>query len=258
MLIQDFLGVVASYMGKDEQFFNEGNNVDKLLLAANNAKKFTQRRLEFELSKCSVSVPINFTRNQDGSIDEAIGDLRNAVDVYDRVPVDVKKIRFAWLTQPNGTRFPLRIWSDKAVYDRVRRRMDLNHLSPHSRTIGSTQDPLLARAGNHVFLYPSAIWIDNGANMPNAIPTAPGVEVRMDVFKWLLPYGKDENDPYTVQNDFMLDYCSDYLLYRMVTELNFFVKEDQRVSISQGKMQEAYDSVLAWNDTMVDGDENLD
>lgn len=258
MLIHDFLDVVARYLGKEVEYFQEGNNVDKLLLAANNAKRFMERGLDFEYCKLPVTVPINFTTDLDGNIDEAIGDLHDACDAYTMLSIDVKKIRSAWLTNKSLNRYPLRIWSDTAIYDRLRRKIDLNHISTHQPTIGYDSDPKLFQTGHKIFLYPSQVYVYGlSGNVPTASDIPSGVTVRLDVIRWLPRYGNGEDNS-TVQTDFLLEYCSDYLLYRMITELNFFLKEDQRVSISQAKMTEAWTNVIAWNDCLIRGDENLD
>jgi len=66
----------------------------------------------------------------------------------------------------------------------------------------------------------------------------------------------------TVQeNDFLLDYCFDWLMYAAVEELNFFLKEDERVAISKEVTQRAWEGVVRWNTNFIKqgvNDTNLD
>lgn len=55
------------------------------------------------------------------------------------------------------------------------------------------------------------------------------------------------------KTDFFLDYGYDFLLYRSLYELNFRLKEDQRVSISAGVVRDALESFLNWNTSLVEG-----
>lgn len=52
---------------------------------------------------------------------------------------------------------------------------------------------------------------------------------------------------YPHSTDFFLEECSDWLLYRVIQELNFFLKEDQRVALSAQIVRDAWNSMVAWN-----------
>jgi hypothetical protein len=56
-------------------------------------------------------------------------------------------------------------------------------------------------------------------------------------------------DTYTtgVDSDFFLEECRDWLMFRTIQELNFFIKEDQRVQLSQAIVQQAWEAVKSWN-----------
>lgn len=59
---------------------------------------------------------------------------------------------------------------------------------------------------------------------------------------------------YTVpqtQTNFLLDYCFDYMLFRSIWELNYFLKEDARVQLSDVMMKEIWDNVIKWNNTII-------
>lgn len=53
------------------------------------------------------------------------------------------------------------------------------------------------------------------------------------------------------QTNFLIDNCFDFLMYRSIFELNFFLKEDERVVISDSVLQQTWQNVVAWNETVV-------
>jgi len=59
-----------------------------------------------------------------------------------------------------------------------------------------------------------------------------------DVYKWLPDYSG------THTTDIFTEYYDSWLLLRSVYNLNFFLKEDQRVQISMGALQDAWNGVL--------------
>lgn len=63
------------------------------------------------------------------------------------------------------------------------------------------------------------------------------------------------------QTNFLLDYCFDYMMFRTIYELNFYLKEDSRVELSDKLMESIWDNVQKWNYTIVGNtvnDGNLD
>jgi len=53
-------------------------------------------------------------------------------------------------------------------------------------------------------------------------------------------------------SNFFLEFCFDYMLMQSLVELNFFLKEDQRVSISEKALERAWNNVKNWNSTIID------
>jgi hypothetical protein len=53
------------------------------------------------------------------------------------------------------------------------------------------------------------------------------------------------------QTNFLIENCFDFLMYRSIFELNFFLKEDERVAISDSMLQLTWQNVVAWNETVV-------
>jgi hypothetical protein len=55
----------------------------------------------------------------------------------------------------------------------------------------------------------------------------------------------------TNENDFLLDNCFDWLMYRAIWELNFFLKEDERVSLDRDLINESWEAVKSWNENLI-------
>ena len=53
------------------------------------------------------------------------------------------------------------------------------------------------------------------------------------------------------ETDFLLDYSFDWLMYRTIFELNFYLKEDERVQLSTGLVKEAWDAMVIWNNELI-------
>mgnify|MGYP001611534206 CR=1 FL=1 len=53
------------------------------------------------------------------------------------------------------------------------------------------------------------------------------------------------------ETDFLLTNCFDWLLYRTLWELNFFLKEDERVALSRDLINESWEAVKSWNENLI-------
>jgi hypothetical protein len=53
------------------------------------------------------------------------------------------------------------------------------------------------------------------------------------------------------ESDFLLVNCFDWLMYRCIYELNFFLKEDERVILSDKLMNEAWLALVEWNNQLI-------
>jgi len=53
------------------------------------------------------------------------------------------------------------------------------------------------------------------------------------------------------QTNFLLDTCFDYMLFRSVYELNFYLKEDTRVQLSDKLLENLWNNVIRWNETLI-------
>lgn len=287
--------IVSSYMLRASDALRTSQGSDLVLRALNNAKKFAQRRHDFELNRVQVDVTVSPLPTG--------GDISTAVLHGTATSVSVKKIERPYLQLTTGEFYPCHFISQNSYADFLRKRIDTGTININ---VAATQ-PLLTNQDRRV--------IQAGVNKLYLVPeiTTPQVLV-LDVIQWLPDYGFIRTglststsannlvasaatfttwamaigqrvvntttgasalitgitsqtqlalsaniftvgDSFSIQtgitSDFFMDNAFDYLMYRAIAELNFFLKEDQRVSISQGKMQESWDSVIAWDSTLV-------
>lgn len=213
-------------MLRTQATFATATAADVLLFAVNNAKKFAQRKHSFELNRLSATVSVSSTPTG--------GDLTTAVEYGTSTPVVVKAIERAYLTDPNsGQSYPIPIVSRSYDAYHMQKSIATGNFDtsiPSSQSLNST-DPKLIRQANKLYLSPS----------PESATT-----VYLDIVKWMPDYSD------TVTEDFFLNECSDYMLYRSIVELNFFLKDDERVVVSQKKLDEVWDSVLAWDNCLIE------
>jgi hypothetical protein len=52
-------------------------------------------------------------------------------------------------------------------------------------------------------------------------------------------------------SNFLFDYGYDWLMYRSIVELNFFIKEDERFQVSSKMLDDSWRSLCAWDTSLV-------
>lgn len=63
--------------------------------------------------------------------------------------------------------------------------------------------------------------------------------------KWLPRLTRDH------ETNFLFTYGFDFLMYRSIVELNFFIKEDERFQVSTRMLQDSWNSLVAWDVSLV-------
>jgi|ERR1043165_862082 hypothetical protein len=234
---------VAGFLQRKPEDFLRGagsdDEVDLLTLACNNARLWAERQIDFEKSKVAVDLP------NVSLVDGA--DLGDAVLHSDgSTPVRVKKIRTPFLPLTGTSIFPVDLLTKKAWDNRIKARFE--HIRPNSVTIIPTVTNLpyaVIQDGDLIFVAPP-----DSTTFPSGV-----VNVYLDVIQWLDDYTDVD------QTDFLLDFAFDWLMYRAIYELNFFLKEDERVSLSTKLIGDAWNAVVKWNQELVEAntdDANLD
>ncbi len=180
-------------------------------IAVNNALIYAQRRCDFEWNKGIVSIAA-----------DPFGSIMSAKDI-DGAAVKVKSIIKAFGTcEPTldgGTSLP--------YLSRVSQITDGTSERKHHCYYDG---PKVVHEGQRVFMSPR----------PEGAHT-----LWFYAVKWMPRLVKD-ND-----TNFLLEYAYDFLFYRTIVELNFFVKEDERFPITQKMLDDAWNTVVAWDSHLI-------
>ena len=222
---------VAGFMQRDTTVFVRGD-VDLLLVAVNNARLYAERRVDFELSKIDVVLPVVDLLNG--------ADLSTAVLATDlTTPVRVKKIITPFIGLHGGAgpgNYPVDLWSRKKWNDRVKMRWEAARPTDTEDYAFITDAPfVVVQDGSLVFITPP----DSSAFTVNPFP------LWFNVVRWLDPYVDG------TENDFLLDNCFDWMMFYCISQLNFFLKEDERVNLSAKMLADTWDSLVKWNNELI-------
>jgi len=229
MTVADLRAAVCGFMRRKSDDFKVGD-FDICLRAMNNARLYAERLIDFELARQQVVVP-RVSITDGGSLDTAY--LYGGDPVAD--VVRVKKIKKVFLAYSFGDgTYPVPFIGRDAYVNRVRMRYDKTDLED---PVDVTDLPVVvSQMGRTIFVSP-ALKCDGGT-----------VDIYLDAICWLDDYTSTDEDQ---QTDFLLDYCFDWLMYRSIFELNFFLKEDERVALSSELVADAWNAVIRWNGNLI-------
>lgn len=228
-------------MIRDTSVFVTTDGLDLLLLAVNNAKDFCQRAIKFEYAKSFATI-----QNVDLQVG---GSLTSAVRYGTTNGVSIRNIERAWLGFADGSgQFPITFVSRDAYSRRLQRKYENASRATPDTTFASMVDGspfTLTQVGQQIYVTPA-----NSEAFGSSTPS-----VFLDIVEWLADFDG------TAQSSFLFDYCFQLMMFRSIVELNFFLKEDQRVAISSAVLDSLWNNVVQWNaniiGTSVD-DANLD
>lgn len=237
MNITDFTILVAEYMNRSGVVFdvNVEGGIDKVRKAANMAKAWAQRTHKFERCKAQAQVVVDKVLG---------GSLKDATFVGTSIPVVVRNIEEAFIMSVDGTGLvPIDRTARSRQVDRLRnnaQRVPLDEVM-----VGTVKGPnflQLVQHGLNLFVWP---WNDSVLGTTETT-------IVLDIVEFLPDYSA------TVTEDFFLVECQDWLLYRTISHLNMFLKEDQRVPISVKVMDDAWEAVRAWDNSLIEEDAPID
>lgn len=231
MTFANFKDALAKYVNRDAALFGTGPT-NKLDMACNMMKAYAQRRRSFEVNKTRVQVAVDKTTG---------GLLSAAVSSSDGVtPVKIRSIRHALLPTTDGTKlFPAEIMTRSAQVESLQRQtenLDPRYLDSH--LAGNSAYTQVVQDGLRIDVWPWPI---------NIYGTSTNTNVYLDVIKWMPDYAGD-ND-----TDFLLVECLDWALFQTIFHLNFFLKEDERFPIAAKSLADLWESVEAWDASLVEG-----
>ena len=236
MTLGTFRDMLAGYMGREPSVFIV-NNVNLLERATNQARKWAERQHRFECAR--EPVVVRSVSLADGGL------LSGAVRVTDNVSISVRTIERAYLPfTDNSGQFEIRVVTRDA--DMREKSRAFEHAQTTDQTVlgtGSSSGTFrLVRNNERIYLSP----FDQ-----TTVQTTR--DVYMDVVKWMPDYIGNED------NDWFLEHCEDFMLMRAVYQLNFMLKEDQRVAISEKTMAEVWETVLKVdNDAVIGSSDDAD
>jgi hypothetical protein len=235
---KDLREAVAAFMHRDPQAFASRGS-DLLANAINNARLYAERLIDFEFCKTQVVISCSTTVGGD------IADAKLLVD--NTTPIRVKKVGRCFLAFSDGSGY---FTIDMITYDHwiniTRSRNDsVKPTDPADWSQITDAPPSFVQYGSTFFIAPSdPKWL--GGTTFN---------VYLDCWRWLDDYDDD------LQTDFLLQNCFDWLMYRSIYELNFFLKEDERVQLSEKLMSDSWSAIIRWNSNIIEqatSDVNLD
>ncbi len=220
---------IAGYMQRLPSVFVRGtvpDQIDLLLVAMNNARLYAERLIDFELSKSTVDFPE--TTLTEGT------ELENAVLHGTTTPAEVKKVTVPYLPLADGTYYPVDLWTKRTWSDRIKRRFESAKPTDSSDFAQITEVPFtVIQHGTTLFVVPA-----------DTTAVQSPFTLSADCFLWLPDYVDG------TETDFLINHCFDWMMFYSVHQLNFYLKEDERVALAQSVLNDTWAAVVRWNDEL--------
>jgi hypothetical protein len=234
---------VAGFCQRDiATFTRQDSGYDVLLQACNNARLYAERNIDFEKSFEQAYVVISDLTAGVNLSTAVTYDTRNAVTP---TSVSIKKIVKPFIASTNGQLVPVTLWSKRKWNDRLERKLELiDDRTAVNLEEGTSMEILVVQQADKIFVYPASTTLFASGSATLAL----------DVVKWLSEYTTNTD------TDFLMTYCFDWLMYRTIYELNFYLKEDERVQLSDKLIQDSWDAMIRWNNELIEsatGDTDL-
>lgn len=180
-------------------------------VAINNALIFTQRQHDFEWNKAVVKIVCAPVGNVSIAVTEA------------GVACKVKRIIKAF-----GSVQPTRGLDRSLPY--LSRQSMISDVTGLHKTQNQPCDPAVVHDGQDVFLL---------------TPPSTNYDLWFYAVKWLPRLAS------TTDTNFLFEYGFDFLMYRTLQELNFYLKEDERFPINKQLLSEAWSSLVDWDTSLL-------
>jgi hypothetical protein len=213
-----FKTTVLGFLGRQSGTFERGG-VDLVLSATNHVIRQAQKKRDFEYLRTTGYLNCAAAGSELSSVLDAKGGSAlsvkkiEAVYLYNTATNDARGAKMAFMPQAEVRRFKV-------------------------GEVASRDVPLLGSLGQFAYLHGTKFFVSQAAT---------ATELTLDVVKWLpdLAAGGDSN--------FFTTLHDDWLVLAVVQRLNFYLKEDERVNISQAAVQLAWTSVEDWDSALVRG-----
>ena len=207
------------------------DTVDLALQACNNARLYAERMIDFELSAVQATVAVT---------SPAVGGSLADAKLYGTsTAVSIKKVITAYVTLASDlsqSPVPIKLMSRKSWERRLGRDVERTiQLQDTSRIQVTSASPLVVvQSGSMLYATPL-----------DATTLGSTYSIHFSGLKWLPAYSAG------TETDFLLDNCFDWMMYKCISELNFFLKEDERVSITEAVLEKHWNAVIKWNNELV-------
>jgi hypothetical protein len=184
-------------------------------LAVNNAIIYAQRNWDFQFQMGEVNI-----------LCSPRGSMLAARDACD-CPVKLKRIIKAFgETQPTGH-------CDTSIPYLSRGSQVADSTNSQKHGCGGCNSLKVVHEGQEVYLSPGTATAEDPKKL------------YFYAVKWLPRVVKDTD------TNFLFDYGFDFLMYRSIYELNFFIKEDERFQVSTKMLNDSWQSLTAWDVSLV-------
>lgn len=248
MTLSTFRTLLAAYMQRDETTFTIGG-INLLTQAINMARKWAERQHNFEMNRCSGRIAaVHYT---DGALLSTM-ELWPATNPV--TSISPKNIERAYLGFSDGSgEFPVDLMSRDQHVERLKRHYEQTVSTDPRKTVPASMVSFFSvvRHAEKVYITPPDTTALGGTT----------VAVYFDVVRWMVDYDVTVTDANSASTDFLMTYCPDFLMFKTIEILNFFLKEDQRIKISDEQVEKAWNSVVNWDSSVIlnaSNDANLD
>ena len=238
--VNTLIDALCAFMTRDS--FSSAGGQNLALLAVNNAKMFMMRKNNWQMQHFMVNLPnVDLLNGQTLDPNCAWQSTVNPAGAAANTLLSANGFKVGTVTRAwiplNGLQqpyFPIDVISRSVHVKRLQRRLE-HYYQAMDKTVlqwgYGSKFYYCVRMGNLVYIEP--------ATLQNLGQT---FTLGFDAFVWFPPY-----DTSVWTTDFFLDYTYDFLMYKALEELNFYLKEDQRVPISQQRMEKLWLDAVAWD-----------
>lgn len=224
MTFVNFKSLVAAYLNRKVSDFTV-NGVDVIGDAVNDAKRVAQREHDFVKNRAMGFITLTKSGVEISSFKATPGGSA----------LSVKKLLSVWLYDTTDG-----VYTRKAQMEPLAS-SELGYMLPGSVVGGFVTSAQLT--AQYFYQVGTKVYCTG----------ADSIDVMCEVVITQPDYASDSAE------DFFLTDYKDWMLLKTVEQLNFFLKEDQRVQISQGAMAARWDSVMKQeNNLVLDFNNSLD
>lgn len=226
MTYAEFATTVTAFMNRTDLV----GTPNLVMVCANMAKSYAQRKHNFKMARGRAFIS--------SSIDGA--ELSTATATPGGSAVVIKKVEAAWLCATSGSnyrkgsRIPFITLGDSKLYYDV---TSTDWAPPAG-------DLTWLPSENRVFIQGTKIFL---LSQTTAQPMLLDCILQVPDYSGATP---------TV--DFFLTYHSDWLIAKTLDLLNIYIKDDQRVMISSSRLDDAWTSVISFDEDFAEGQTDID